>query len=457
MGRSAMSAATENAGQRVVRVYYGTGALFTLAASIIWGVNTLFLLDAGLDIFQVMVVNAAFSLGQIIFEVPTGVLADTIGRRASVLIGMVSLFVSTLMYVAAWAYDWGLVGFIAASVVLGFGWTCQTGAVDAWLVDALDYTGYPGRKDRIFARGGMVAGVSMLVGTLTGGFLGQANLGLPYIVRAVLIAVTFFVVLVFMRDVGFEPRPLKLECLTDETRKIFSAGVKYGWRHPVVRPLLFVSLVDGLLLWYLFYASQPYVLEVLGREDLIWVAAAVTAMFGLSGVVGNSFVGPLSHTRFKDRPAVVLAASTAGMAVCAVAVGVTGLVAPEGGSTAGFAVLVALMAAFGILSGLVMPIRQAFINDYIPSAQRATVLSLDSLFGEVGGVFGQLGLGYLARMTTKALAYTVGGVVYFIAVPLYARAGRASADIPAGQGAASADAEAPGEGSVEGREKAGQE
>jgi MFS family permease len=119
--------------------------------------------------------------------------------------------------------------------------------------------------------------------------------------------------------------------------------------------------------------------------------------------------------------------------------GVTGYVAPEGGSTAGFVVIVALLGAFGILSGLVMPIRQAFINDYIPSAQRATVLSLDSLFGEVGGVFGQLGLGYLARLTSKAVAYTLGGVVYFVAVPLYVRAGRKSADVPAGEGAATAE------------------
>jgi MFS family permease len=433
------SAATEISGQRVVNVFYGTTALFTLATSIIWGVNTLFLLDAGLDIFQVMVVNATFSLGQIIFEVPTGVIADTIGRRASILIGMVALFVSTLLYVAAWAYDWGIAGFIVASIILGFGWTCQTGATEAWLVDALDYTAYPERKDRIFARGGMIGGVAMLLGTLGGGFLGQLNLGLPFVVRSGLVAATFFLALIFVRDVGFKPRALRLECFADETKKIFEVGVKYGWQHPVVRALLFVSLVDGLLLWYLFYASQPYVLEVLGREDLVWVAAAVTALFGLSSVVGNALVGPISRTRFKDRPAVVLAAATAGSALLAIAVGVVGLVAPEGGSTGAFVVVVALIAGFGMLGGLVMPVRQAFINDYIPSAQRATVLSLDSLFGEVGGVFGQLGLGYLARLTSKAVAYTVGGLVYFIAVPLYVRAGRKSADVPAGEGAATAE------------------
>lgn len=428
-------------GRRIVRVYYLTGALFTLAMSIIWGVNTLFLLDAGLNIFQVMVVNATFSLGQIIFEIPTGVLADTIGRRFSLLLGLVALFLATLLYVASWSYDWGIAGFIGASILLGFGFTCQTGATEAWLVDALAHTRHPLPKEQVFARGGMVMGVSMLLGTLGGGFLGQVSLGLPYLVRSALLVLTFVVVLALMREVGFTPRALRIECFAEEGRKVFDAGVKYGWRHPVVKPLLFVSLVDGLLLWYLFYASQPYALELLGRDDLIWVAGALTAGFGLASVVGNAFVGPITRTRLGRRPATVLAIATAGMAACGVGIGITGLLAPAGGAPSAFIALAVLMLLFGILSGVVMPIRQGYINDYIPSAQRATVLSLDSLFGEVGGVFGQLGLGYLAQQTTKALAYTLGGLVYFAAVPLYRRAGKVSEDLAPLEPGAKTDAE----------------
>jgi MFS family permease len=63
--------------------------LFTLAASVIWGVNTLFLLDAGLDIFEV--VNAAYTAGMVIFEIQTGVVADTSGRRRSFLLSVAIL------------------------------------------------------------------------------------------------------------------------------------------------------------------------------------------------------------------------------------------------------------------------------------------------------------------------------------------------------------------------------
>src|SRR4030067_577350 len=86
---------------RIERTYYSLNSLFTLSASVIWGVNTLFLLDAGLNIFYVMLVNAPFSAGQIGFEVPTGVIADTVGRRASFLIGIASLAGATLGDVGA--------------------------------------------------------------------------------------------------------------------------------------------------------------------------------------------------------------------------------------------------------------------------------------------------------------------------------------------------------------------
>ncbi len=414
---------------RIERTYYTLNALFTLSASIIWGVNTLFLLDAGLNIFTVMVVNATFSAGQIVFEVPTGVIADTIGRRASFLIGIAALAVATLGYVGSSVFDWGLAGFILFSILLGFGFTCQTGAVDAWMVDALDATGYVGKKDRVFARSGIFIGVAMLIGTLGGGFLGQVNLAFPYLVRTGLLVFAFAITLVFMRDIGFTPRPLKISRFGDESRKIFQAGITYGWRHPVVRPLLFTSSVSGLLTWYLFYASQPYALELLGRENLVWVAGAITGLFALSGVAGNTMVGRITSSRLGSRSATVLVWTSAGMALGAIGLGVTGLIS-GGASIAAFVLMVVFLAGFGLLDGILRPVRQAYINEYIPSAQRATVLSFDSFFSDIGAVVGQVGLGYGAQVASKAVAYTVGGVIYLVSVPLYRRAGKASDQLP---------------------------
>lgn len=428
--------------RRVVAVYLSTSAIFTLATSIIWGVNTLFLLGAGLTIFQVMLVNTAFTVGQIVFEVPTGVVADTIGRKTSFLLASATLLVSTLWYVGAARYQWGVWSFASASVLLGLGFTFQTGAVDAWLVDALDHTDWSGPKDRVFGWGGATFGAAMLIGTLAGGFLGQIDLQIPYVVRAVLLGVCFFATLVLMREWGFEPRPLRLSRFGEETRTILESGARYGWRSPVVRPLLFVSLATGLFFIFGFYALQPYLLQLLGR-NLVWVVGVVTAASSMASIGGNSLVRGVMETPRGRRSAPRVLALVSGLqAVLLVAIGCVGLFMRTPGLLP-FGIVVALWLGFSVLMGVAGPVRQGFINEHIPSMQRATILSLDSLFADVGGSAGQPALGYLAQAVSIPAAMATGAMVLFVPIPLYLAAQRAVAKMRGGAG------DGPGTGAVE--------
>ncbi len=409
--------------RRVVGVYITANTTFTLAASIIWGVNTLFLMDAGLTIFQVMLANAAFTLGSLLFEVPTGVIADTIGRKASFLLSSATLFVSTLLYVAGAQYSLGIWWFVGASVLIGLGFTFQTGAVDAWFVDALDYTGYTEPKERVFALNGVVTSAAMLIGTLTGGIIGQYDLSLPYLFRAALLVVTFAVTLVTMRDVGFERRPLRVASFGSETRAIFDAGRTYAWRHRVVRPLLAASLLFGVFMLFAFYSWQRFALDLLGRE-YVWLVGALAAAFSLAGIAGNAVVRRVM-TRGEGRreAAGVLAACFVAMAVLAAGVGAVGLVARQPGLFP-FTVATVLWLGFGFVFGIVTPVRQAFLNEQIPSAQRATVLSIDSFFADAGAAGGQPALGWIAERYSIPLAWVIGSVFVGLAAPFYARAGR---------------------------------
>ncbi|MDQ5874941.1 MAG: MFS transporter, partial [Actinomycetota bacterium] len=178
---------------RVVRTYLVISGLYTLSASLIWGVNTLFLLDAGLDIFQTFVANAAFTGGMVIFEIPTGIVADTRGRRVSFLLSAITLLAGTLAYVAIAAYGGGLMWFVACSIALGVGFSFYSGAIEAWLVDALEATGFEGQLDQVFARGSIVSGFAMLIGTVGGGLLGEIDLAWPFVARSALLAAVFVV------------------------------------------------------------------------------------------------------------------------------------------------------------------------------------------------------------------------------------------------------------------------
>src|SRR2546429_7620804 len=125
----------------------------TLAASLIWGINTIFLLDAGLSNLEAFAANAFFTAGMVIFEVPTGVVADTAGRLLSYLLGTVTLAASTLLYVLLWRIHAPFWQWAVVSMLIGLGFTFFSGAVEAWLVDALKATGFTGELGSGFGGG----------------------------------------------------------------------------------------------------------------------------------------------------------------------------------------------------------------------------------------------------------------------------------------------------------------
>jgi MFS family permease len=390
----------------IIRAYLAITAMFTLSASLIWGINTLFLLDAGLDIFEVFLANAVFTAAMALFEIPTGVVADTWGRRVSFLLSAATLLVGTLAYVGVAAVGGGVLLFSLAGVVLGLGYTFYSGAVEAWLVDALRAAGFKEELDRVFARGQIVFWSATLVGTVGGGLLGTIDLAVPYLARAALLAGAFAVGFVMMHDLGFEPRTLRLGRIVAEMRKVARAGLTFGWRTPSVRLLVMVSFVNAGFFFWAWYAWQPYFLELLGR-DLVWVAGVIAALFSLAGILGNALVGRL--VKPGRRRTTILVTGSAVVTACMVGVGAVGV----------FWVAVPLFLVSAVAEGLLMPVRQTYLHAIIPTQERATLVSFDALVASLGAVGGQAGLGYLSRVRSIADGFVLGGLATIVSVPLY--------------------------------------
>lgn len=390
---------------RTVQKTYLTLMLFnTLAASLIWGINTLFLLDAGLSNLEAFAANAFFTAGMVLFEVPTGVVADLKGRRLSFLLGTLTLAASTALYLLMWQLAAPFWAWAVVSVLLGLGFTFFSGAVEAWLVDALTATGFTGAMESVFAKGQIVTGAAMLVGTVGGGFIAQAtNLGVPYMLRAAILAVTFMLAFWLMRDLGFTPakgeRPLK------EIKKILSASVTHGLRNPPVRwVMLCAPFVSGVTI-YGFYALQPYLLELWGDKQAYGIAGVAAAIIACAQIAGG-LLAPHLGRLFARRTSTLLA----GMIVS------VGVLAAMGLFT-NFWVVILLVVIWGLLSAVMLPVRQAYLNGLIPTNQRATVLSFDSLLGSSGGVVSQPILGKAADVWSYPASYLLAGGLYALALP----------------------------------------
>ncbi len=409
---------------RLLSVYVVLTLLSTFASSFIWGINTLFLLDAGLSITQAFAANAFFTAGQVLFEVPTGVVADTWGRRASFLLGAATLFVSTLLYLLMWRIHGPFLGWVLSSMLLGLGFTFFSGATEAWLVDGLNATRYAGTLESAFAKGQIATGAGMLTGTIAGGVIAQAtNLGVPYVVRAAILVLTFLVAFGWMRDVGFTPR--RSASVSGEMRSVLAASLEHGFRRRPVRWVMLAGVFSSGVPIYGFYAMQPYLLELYGRSD--YTVAGLAAALAAASQIAGAFVVPWARKLFRRRTSALLFGSVA-TAGTLLAMGVG----------ASFWIVLAALAVWALLFAAARPIRQAFLNELIPSAQRATVLSSDNLLGSLGAAGAQPGLGRVADVWGYPASYVAAAAVELLAWPflLLARRERAPSDALADAGPA---------------------
>jgi MFS family permease len=389
----------------------------TLAASLIWGINTIFLLDAGLSNLEAFAANAFFTAGMVIFEVPTGIVADTAGRRMSYLLGTVTLAASTLLYVGLWRLEAPFWQWAVVSMLIGLGFTFFSGAVEAWLVDALSATGFTGSVESVFARGQIASGAAMLGGSVAGGFIAeQTSLAVPFVLRGLILVVMFAVAFARMRDLGFTPT--RGSGVSAEVRAVASASIEYGWRVPAVKWLMVESLAMGGVGIYAFYALQPYLLELYGDPDAYQVAGLAAAVVAGAQILGG-VAAPRIRKRFERRTSALIVIALLNV----VTLGAIGLLES-------FWAVLGLIVVWGLLFAAAMPIRQAYLNGLIPSRQRATILSFDSLMGSAGGVWTQPVLGRAADVWGYAPSYLLGAGISMLAIPFLALSRRenASAD-----------------------------
>ena len=237
-----------------------------------------------------------------------------------------------------------------------------------------------------------------------------------------LLAAVFVIAFVVMHDLGFTPRRVAAAELPGEIARNARAGVEYGWGQRSLRLLMLASLVQGGFLMWAFYASQPYLLELLD-SDAIWIAGLVAAGVALSTIAGNQVVHFAS--RYCGRRTTLLLVAAALESCAAVVIGVT---------DSFWIALVGLLVVMGSM-GVMSPVRQAYLHQVVPTEQRATVVSFDSMVSNVGGIGGQVGLGALGEARSVGAAFVAGGVVTVAAFPLLGKLRRLGgpADIIVGQ------------------------
>ena len=431
MSEDPYDAGDDESSQRLItRTYYIMTALNVFGVTVVVSINTLFMIDRGLSTVEWNLANAAYSAGMVLFEIPTGVVADTVGRRASYLLSVVILFFGTLGMLF---FGHDLLTFAAFNLLMGLGYTFASGALEAWVVDALRHHGFKGELSRIFSRNGMIAAILTLVATTLGAFLGSWHLEYPYILRAAILVPLFYFVLRHMFDDGYQPRPLTLRTVLPEMNRTARNGFRAGLGNAPIRLLMLAAVFPGAFFLFGWYSWQPYFVQDLGTitfgEELVWLAGVISAVLMLATTAGNALVPRIS--RWARRPSRVVAFSTLTGAIAVLVGGaVPAFVLPD--SPASFGIALAAFWTTMLMFGISSPVRQGLINDLIHADERATVLSVDSLVSNLGTTVGVVALGWYAQHVTDegglgiGNAWAIGAVLVAIAVPLLLMVGRAA-------------------------------
>jgi MFS family permease len=223
-----------------------------------------------------------------------------------------------------------------------------------------------------------------------------------------LVLMAFAVGLRTMHDIGFTPRTMRLKGITGEMRKVGRAGIDFGWRSPAMRLLVMESFITWGFFSWAWYAWQPYFLDLYG-QNAIWLSGLIAALFGLAGIAGNALVAPLAKAG-RRRTTLLLGAG----AVTVATMTATGAIQM-------FWVTVPVFLIGAVAGGVLQPVRQTYLHQSIPSSERATLVSFDSLIGSLGSVGGQSGLGYLSQERSVPVGFVVGGLATILTLPIFAR------------------------------------
>jgi len=172
-----------------------------------------------------------------------------------------------------------------------------------------------------------------------------------------------------------------------------------------VKWLMVQALFTGGVGIYGFYALQPYLLELYGDPEAYQVAGVVAAIVAGAQILGG-IAAPSIRRLFQRRTSALLFTA----AVSSLTLALIGLFEH-------FWAVIAFVVVWGLLFAATTPIRQTYLNGLIPSRQRATILSFDSMMSSTGGVWAQPVLGRAADAWGYAPTYVIGAGISMIALP----------------------------------------
>ena len=406
--------------RRTEAVYYLLLGLFWFATALPLPLMVLLAQARGFDLFQIGGMRAVYSLTVVLLEIPTGGLADSVGRRRVATLA----YAVTLASTVAFLFAFRLPMFLLYAVLSGIGRALASGALDAWFIDRLQAIDQGIDLHPRFARAGAVALFALGAGTVLGGLLGSCFSSLPADGTAVLSpmsvpvlasiglwALLFIMTRILVRESSPQSSANRgwLRGIAHVPALVKDAATLMAGNRILVR-LLAAAGVCGLVLSGIELLWQPHFRPLLGEgSNLGFHMGWIMAGSFLAGMAGN-LLSPWLSRLFRGRHGWSCAVQHALRGVFLV------LLARQTGAT--WAIFFFWMVYAG--QGVARTTHVLLLNEQIPAHRRSAMLSIESFVAYLGGFAASLGLGWIAEHGSTSLALILSGAALLVSWGLYA-------------------------------------
>ncbi|WP_233145496.1 MFS transporter [Labilibacter marinus] len=349
----------------------------------------LFYKDMGFSDRESFQLKAFYSIAIVIFEIPSGYVADVLGRRKTLIIGSILGTLGFLVYATTSGFYW----FLIAEVILGIGQSFVSGADSAIMYDSLKQAGREKEYVKYEGRNFTVGNYSEALAGIIGGTLAAINMRYPFIFQTAIafMAVPASFMLIEPIRTGVRKKP----GIKDILSVVWYATVK----NAKLRYNLLYSSILGTATLTMAWIYQLYL------NDLGFSEYAI----GTTHTVLNLIVGTTTLFAYK-----IEAKLKPKMTIWLTSIIITGSYVLSGFMESAW--ILVILAVFYFSRGIATPVLKDYINRITSSDIRATVLSIRSLI--IRGFFAIIApfIGYLSDAYTRAFSMKVMGIVFTILV-----------------------------------------
>jgi MFS family permease len=410
---------------QIQRRYYLITSLFWVSVGLPLALMVLLIRARGLNLFQIGILMGAYSLTIVLLEIPTGGLADTIGRKPVAITAYSFMFISTIVMLFSFSFG----AFLLAWILNAIGRALASGSLDAWFVDALQAADSNVDIQPALAKAGTFTLLALGVGTLAGGLVPYLFTGLPpegtaiFTPYSMTVVLSLFVqvfllasVVILVRENWQATEGNQLINGFKQMPVIIGDAVNLSRHNTTLVLLLFIGLISGLALASLETFWSPHFAELLGGiEGNSFVFGLVMAGNFLVGMVGNLSSVSLSR-RLKKRYGLLGAIFQGAQAILLI------LLAMQAGIIPAIGIFWMIYLSMGVINSP----HATLVNNEIPAERRSSMLSVQSLMAYLGGIMGSFVLGFIANRISISAAWIVAGSLLLISSLIYLQVDRQS-------------------------------